>query len=43
MIFVTGGAFTPAAKAFLDSVANERIDKPFEPAAVRALVERFVK
>ena len=43
MVFVTGGAFTPAAKAFLDSVANERIDKPFEPAAVRALVERFVK
>lgn len=43
MVFVTGGAFTPAAKAFLDSVANERIDKPFNPAVVRALVERFVK
>jgi hypothetical protein len=43
MVFITGGAFTPAANEFLERVPNERLDKPFEPAAVRALVERFVR
>lgn len=43
MVFITGGAFTPAAGEFLERVPNERLDKPFEPAAVRALVERFVR
>ena len=43
MVFVTGGAFTPAAKEFLDRVPNERLDKPFTTAAVRALVERLAK
>ncbi|MEO7037907.1 MAG: ATP-binding protein [Polyangiaceae bacterium] len=42
LVFVTGGASTPAAKAFLARVPNERIDKPFETKQVRALVERFV-
>ncbi len=41
-VFMTGGAFTPAALAFLDRVPNERVDKPFAPAAVRALVAKFV-
>jgi CheY-like chemotaxis protein len=39
MIFVTGGAFTPTAMSFLDRVPNERIDKPFDPARIRALVQ----
>jgi PAS domain S-box-containing protein len=43
MIFVTGGAFTPRARAFLDQVPNERIDKPFDPKNVRALVQRFLR
>ncbi len=43
MVFITGGAFTATANAFLDRVPNERLDKPFEAAAVRALVERFVE
>jgi CheY-like chemotaxis protein len=43
MVFVTGGAFTGAARAFLDRVPNERIEKPFDVGAIRSLVERFVK
>lgn len=38
MIFMTGGAFTPEARAFLASVPNARVDKPFDIAALRALV-----
>jgi CheY-like chemotaxis protein len=41
MVFVTGGAFTPAAIAFLARVPNERLEKPFEPEAVRELVRAF--
>jgi CheY-like chemotaxis protein len=42
LVFVTGGAFTPAASAFLERVPNARIQKPFEPRAVRELVQRIV-
>jgi CheY-like chemotaxis protein len=42
LIFVTGGAFTPAGREFLDRVPNARIRKPFEPRAVRELVQRVV-
>jgi CheY-like chemotaxis protein len=38
VIFLTGGAFTPRTRAFLDGVENPRIEKPFEPASLRALV-----
>jgi hypothetical protein len=38
MIFMTGGAFTPAARAFLDRLANPSIEKPFAPASLRSLV-----
>jgi len=37
-VFMTGGAFTPRARAFLDRVANERFEKPFDPNEVRLLV-----
>jgi CheY-like chemotaxis protein len=44
MVFMTGGAFTPAARAFLDRLANRSIDKPFAPASLRSLVrERLEK
>jgi CheY-like chemotaxis protein len=43
VVFVTGGAFTPAANAFLDSVANERLEKPFDVHQLRRLVQSFVK
>ena len=42
MVFLSGGAFTQAAVAFLERVPNERIEKPFTAATVRALVQRFV-
>jgi CheY-like chemotaxis protein len=38
VVFLTGGAFTAKARAFLERVKNLRIDKPFEVAALRALV-----
>src|SRR5690606_31677090 len=38
MIFLTGGAFTPRARAFLDETPNLHIDKPFEIRHLRALI-----
>jgi PAS domain S-box-containing protein len=43
VVFISGGAFTPRANAFLDRVGNERIEKPFDPRSVRAMVQRFVR
>ena len=37
-VFMTGGAFTARARAFLERVPNHRIEKPFEVALVRELV-----
>jgi PAS domain S-box-containing protein len=38
MVFMSAGAFTPRAVAFLERVAVRRIDKPFDPAQVRSLL-----
>jgi hypothetical protein len=43
VVFVTGGAFTPEANAFLDSIVNERVEKPFHFKQLRELVRKFVK
>ncbi|MBA3461058.1 MAG: PAS domain S-box protein [Deltaproteobacteria bacterium] len=43
MVFVTGGAFTPSGKHFLDSVPNARVEKPFDAGTVRALVRALVR
>lgn len=43
VIFVSGGAFTPAAKAFLDGVPNHRIEKPFDARSLRDAVQRSVQ
>ncbi len=43
VIFITGGAFTPTARAFLDTVPNERMEKPFDPHNLRALIQRSVR
>jgi CheY-like chemotaxis protein len=43
MVFMTGGAFTPAAREFLDQVRQPKIDKPFDVATVRALVRDLVR
>ena len=40
MIFMTGKAFTPAAGAFFQRIANERLEKPFALGAVRAAVAK---
>jgi len=43
MIFMTGGAFTPAARDFLDRVPNDRLEKPYEVQSLRALVQRLLR
>ncbi len=43
IIFLTGGAFTPRARAFLEEVDNECMEKPFEPAGLRAAVNARVR
>jgi len=43
MVFITGGAFTPTARAFLDEVPNQRLEKPFAVQNLRALVRGFVR
>jgi PAS domain S-box-containing protein len=43
VVFVTGGAFTPEANAFLDRVTNERMEKPFDLNQLREMVQKFVK
>jgi PAS domain S-box-containing protein len=38
IVFLTGGAFTPRARAFLDGVPNSRLEKPFTMHTLRELV-----
>jgi CheY-like chemotaxis protein len=41
LVFMTGGAFTDRARAFLEMVPNERLQKPFDICAqVERLLER---
>jgi CheY-like chemotaxis protein len=42
MVFITGGAYTPVAKEFLERVSNPRVEKPFDPEALRARVREWV-
>ncbi|MGC4086700.1 MAG: response regulator [Polyangiaceae bacterium] len=42
-VFTTGGAYTPRAQDFLDSVPNPRVDKPFDIDALTSLVRGLVK
>jgi hypothetical protein len=39
MIFLTGGAFTPGARSFLDGIPNARLEKPFESKTLIDLVD----
>ena len=43
VVFMTGGAFTHAAQAFLERVPNQCLEKPFSVATVRAAIRRLVK
>lgn len=42
MMFMTGGALSPRASAFLDEHADRSIDKPFKPATLRQAVQQFL-
>ncbi len=39
-VFMTGGAFTPAAKEFLATVPNPVLEKPFDLRAIQKLLEQ---
>ena len=39
MVFMTGGAFTTHASEFFDRVANPTIEKPFDRAALFAVID----
>jgi PAS domain S-box-containing protein len=43
MVFLTGGAFTPRARAFFDRVPNARLEKPFALQTLRALVNERLR
>jgi two-component system cell cycle sensor histidine kinase/response regulator CckA len=43
MIFVTGGAFTDKTRSFLSDVPKEHIEKPFDAANLRAIVQRYLR
>jgi signal transduction histidine kinase len=40
LIFMTGGAFTPRARAFVESIVNPCLEKPLDMAKLRSLVAR---
>jgi CheY-like chemotaxis protein len=40
MVFLTGGAFTSESQAFLASVPNLRVDKPFSPDGLERALHR---
>ncbi len=42
VVFVSGGAFTPKAQAFLDRVPNARIGKPIDPKQLRERVQQLL-
>jgi PAS domain S-box-containing protein len=42
MLFVTGGAFTPRARAFIDRVPNGTIDKPFDRRTLTDGLQRLL-
>lgn len=42
IVFMTGGAFTPRGREFLDRIPNDQLEKPFELAAIRQLVRKRV-
>ncbi len=42
-VFLTGGAFTGEARAFLRAVANPCLDKPFDAALIGRLLSEFLR
>jgi signal transduction histidine kinase len=43
MVFLTGGAFTPGARIFLDGIPNQRVEKPFDTQHLRSIINDRVK
>jgi signal transduction histidine kinase len=43
VVFLTGGAFTARARAFLDQVKNLRFEKPFDAASLRSIVQERLR
>jgi hypothetical protein len=41
-VFLTGGAFTPRAREFLDRLPGRHLEKPFDRDAMLALVASYV-
>jgi PAS domain S-box-containing protein len=42
-VLMTGGAFTPRARKFLEDVPNHRLDKPFRLEALEAVLARHLE
>jgi CheY-like chemotaxis protein len=42
MIFMTGGAFTAAARAFLGACPNLRLQKPFSAAELEGAIQQVL-
>jgi CheY-like chemotaxis protein len=42
MVFVTGGAFTPAAQAFLERAQNPKLEKPLDRRALAAALAKVM-
>jgi CheY-like chemotaxis protein len=42
MIFLSGGAVTQKARDFYEIVPNTKIEKPFDAAQLRQVVQQFV-
>ncbi len=43
VVFISAGAYTDESSDFLDSVPNERLEKPFDAARLRSLVARAAR
>ena len=42
IIFLTGGAFTPAAREFLDRMPGRWLEKPFDPNKLKAALRERI-
>jgi CheY-like chemotaxis protein len=42
IVFMTGGPYSPEGAAFLDSVPNAKLEKPFSPSALRETIRRAI-
>lgn len=43
VVFITGGAFTPRARAFLERIPNTTVDKPFNGPELKSLVRERLR